>query len=132
MRRALRSLGLLVTAIPKFGCPMCWPAIAAIAGACGVQLQTVDRALTVLSIACVAATLVILTRQRSCHAAAIFSAALVILLFRLGLLPAWSAYVASAVLVAATVRRRILSSPVASGRSYEHCCPASTIPVSTT
>ena len=104
-RQGMGTTGATIAAalLPKFGCPLCWPFYAALFGAVGIPLQSVNRLLTLMTAALTLAIVIALVRtreDRSPCVLAVASAAMV-LAFRLFDLPRATCYAGSAGLVIA-------------------------------
>ena len=101
------SASLAVALIPKFGCPLCAPLLAAILGILGLSLHTIDWLLTALagSFVCIAVLLLIRDRPNWAPAALALAAAVVMLFYRLFNLPESMRYASSAAFALALIWR---------------------------
>ena len=100
--------GTLVFALmPKFGCPLCAPVLAAALGVVGVPFEAASWILTMCAAACVAMAAYLVARDWPRSAAAWFAlvAALILLIYRLFPLPDSMRYFGTAAFGAALIWR---------------------------
>lgn len=98
---------LAIALLPKFGCPLCAPLLAAILGMLGLSLHAVGWLLTALSAGFVGVAVFLLVRDRRHCAPPIlaFVAAIVMLTYRLIDLPESMRYIGSTAFAAALIWR---------------------------
>jgi hypothetical protein len=119
--RITRS-GLLVMAlVPKLGCPLCWPALAALCGLLGVRFVVLDEAFLLMNVLGLLFAFKLILRQGS-GAVAVVSVALLSasLSYRLGAGLAPSLCIGLVVAVITHVTRRLARS------SVTPCCHTNT------
>jgi len=95
--------------MPKFGCPLCWPLYAAVFGAIGLPLESVNRGLTLMTAALNLSVLIMFLRSREERAPALLAvvSAATVLAFRLFDLPRATCIAGSAGLVIAILWREV-------------------------
>jgi hypothetical protein len=108
--RTLPSIGTLVFALmPKFGCPLCWPILAATLGLFGVRVQGLNSIFIAVAAATVTIALILLRRAQHDRTPFILLAisSTLVLAYRLALVPAIAAYTAAALITAFLVLRHL-------------------------
>lgn len=107
-RTASGSGTLLLTLMPKFGCPLCWPVLTALLGFFGLHIEALNGlfigvAVVSLAIVCISC----LRNPQNRIQSMLLGICLVILLgYRLALLPAGATYLSGAIVAVNFVWRR--------------------------
>lgn len=99
----IRVLSALVACVPKLGCPLCWPALAALCSLCGVPCAALNPLLIGVTLLVIALLLITAALR---HIFSLSSGLLLIGLIanlgaRLWAAPVWVGYVVAALVLAA-------------------------------
>jgi hypothetical protein len=118
-----RRLPVLLACMPKLGCPLCWPALAALCSFCGLPFAILNPLLigiTLLAIALLLITAV--SRHTFSWSSGLLAAGLSANLgARFWTAPAWVAYVATALVFTALVAEFLLPRHFAIITPSPHC-----------
>jgi len=109
---AAHSSGVLFLALlPKIGCPLCWPAMAAMMGFFGMRVESLNGLFLVVAVVVLVAAFVGYVRRkiRRTHFVLIAVSSATVIGYRLGLVPATMAYVAGAGVMAYVLWPRIVT-----------------------
>jgi hypothetical protein len=107
--RTVPSIGTLMLALlPKFGCPLCWPVLAATLGLFGLPIKSLNNIVIAITALMLTLALILLlrTKDRAPYILLGISSAFA-LAYRLALLPAVAAYILMALVAAFLVFRQI-------------------------
>ncbi len=102
---------LLLAVMPRFGCPFCWPVLAAALSLCGLPLAALNTVCIALAAVSLVAACTFAALRRDATLILLALNASVLLCFRLQLLPAAVAYAAAAILLAVFLGCRALYRP---------------------
>jgi len=118
-----RALPLLVACMPKLGCPLCWPVLAALCSLLGLPYAALNPVLIGAAVAAIAVLLIsACVRQRFRWPSGLLLAGLVATLgTRLWASPAWVGYAAAASVLTAVVAEFLLSRHLATITPSPHC-----------
>jgi hypothetical protein len=121
--RLARALPLLVACMPKLGCPLCWPALAALCSLFGLPFAALNPALIGIAVAAIAILLIsACVRQTFRWPSGLLLAGLVATLgTRLWTSPPWVGYAAAASVLTAVVAQFLLSGHFATIAPSPHC-----------
>jgi hypothetical protein len=99
----------MLALMPKFGCPLCWPVLAATLGLFGLHIESLDKIVIGITALMLTLSLILLLRaknERTPYLLLGISSAFV-LAYRLALVPAAAAYGVTAVVTIFLVLRRV-------------------------
>lgn len=118
-----RALPLLLACMPKLGCPLCWPALAALCSLFGLPFAALNPALIGVAVVAIAVLLIsACVRQTFRWPSGLLLAGLVATLgTRLWASPAWVSYAAAASVLTAVVAEFLLSRRLATIAPSPHC-----------
>ena len=91
------GMTLYIALVPKIGCPLCWPVLAAICNIVGVRVQIFNFLLTVITFLALAACSILLVREPSRRGPAVLAivSLVVVLFYRISDVPPALCYVGS-------------------------------------
>jgi hypothetical protein len=118
-----RVLPVLAACMPKLGCPLCWPALAALCSLCGVPFATLSPLLIGASVLAIALLLISAALRRGFGwASGLLLAGLCVNLgARLWAVPVWVVYVATALVLTGLVAEFFRPGRLAAITPAAHC-----------
>jgi hypothetical protein len=119
----VRVLPVFVACIPKFGCPLCWPALAALCSLCGLPFATLNPLLIGASLLGIALLLISAALQHTFRwpSGLLLAGLFATLGARLLAAPEWVGYVATVLVLTALVAEFSLRRPFARIAFSPHC-----------